>query len=231
LGTTAVLFDLGSTLATPWVLELTFQRILAFLEIDISLEGVGKVVAKTEKLLHAPEHASLYGKASCDEYWNLWRSLVVKNLGLHENVRLVEEIKARWHSYMECDAYPEVKETLRLLRERGLRIGLISAAYVKDVDAILEKANIRRESFDVIVGADTAARVKPHPEAFKYALGRLGAQSEEAIFVGNSIETDYEAAERAGIKAILIHRSENADTTLHGLRVIGRLDEVFKYLC
>jgi FMN phosphatase YigB (HAD superfamily) len=54
-------------------------------------------------------------------------------LGLHDDERLVDEIKAKWHSYVECDAYPEVKETLRLLKERGLKIGLISTAYARAV--------------------------------------------------------------------------------------------------
>jgi len=149
---------------------------------------------------------------------------------LHDDERLVDEIKAKWHSYVECDAYPEVKETLRLLKERGLKIGLISTAYEKDIDAILEKTNLQKELFDIIVGADTTEMMKPHPGAFKYALRKLDAKPGEAVFVGNSIETDYMAAERAGIKAILIQRSANANNTTRGLRVISKLDEVFKYM-
>lgn len=48
-------------------------------------------------------------------------------------------------------------------------------------------------------GADTIGKVKPHPEAFKYALEILRVKPEEALFIGDKIDDDYKGAEEAGI--------------------------------
>ena len=117
-----------------------------------------------------------------------------------------------------------------MLREKGLKTGIVSAAYEKDISAILEKAGLRKNMFDVIVGAETTERMKPHPEAFQYALRKLEAEPKEALFIGDSIKADYEPSEKVGIKAILIRRRRDAREKSRRLRTISSLREVFRYI-
>jgi FMN phosphatase YigB (HAD superfamily) len=49
--------------------------------------------------------------------------------------------------------------------------------------------------------------MKPHPSIFSEALQRLGVPSSEALMVGDSIRDDIEGSLRAGMRAVLVHRS------------------------
>jgi putative hydrolase of the HAD superfamily len=53
---------------------------------------------------------------------------------------------------------------------------------------------------------DTTGKRKPSPEAFLYALEKLNVKPEEAIFVGDDLERDYQGAQRIGMRAIMINR-------------------------
>jgi len=54
---------------------------------------------------------------------------------------------------------------------------------------------------DVVIGADSVARHKPHPEPVLVALERLGAPRETAIFVGDSPH-DVASGNTAGVRTI-----------------------------
>lgn len=52
----------------------------------------------------------------------------MKHLGLHNNERLLREIKAKWSNYVECKAYDDVKGILLKLEENGLKTAVIFTA-------------------------------------------------------------------------------------------------------
>jgi putative hydrolase of the HAD superfamily len=112
----------------------------------------------------------------------------------------------------------------------GLKTGLVSTGYETDVYAILRKAGLRKELFDVIVGADTTGRTKPHPEAFRHALEKLVVEPEEALFIGDKVDDDYRGAEEVGITPILIRRESGEARIDSGLRIVTSLAEVFQYV-
>lgn len=130
-------------------------------------------------------------------------------LELSEDKKVVEGISIRWFDYAEYDTYTEVREVLYKLKEMGLKIGIISGAYEEDITIILEKANLHKDFFDIIIGANTIKKTKPHPDVFKYALNKLNVKPYEVWFIGDAVDADYEGAEKVGIKAILIQRAEN----------------------
>ncbi|NIU82600.1 MAG: HAD-IA family hydrolase, partial [Candidatus Korarchaeota archaeon] len=72
------------------------------------------------------------------------------------------------------------------LKQRGLKIGLISTAYEEEIHFIIEKADLEKTTFDIIVGVNTIRKVKPDPDIFNYAISRLKVKPEEAIFVGDN---------------------------------------------
>jgi putative hydrolase of the HAD superfamily len=225
----AVLFDLGGTLVTEWSLGATFHKILLSLGINRSLEEAKEASSKAWKDFDAPEYDHVYGILSHKSLWNLWRSFVLRHLGLGSDKRLQEKIESRRYDYVECDAYPDVRNTLAKLRSMGLRIGLVSIAYEEDVWVILKEAGLERDLFDVIVGGNTTNAIKPHQEPFRYALERLRIKPKEALFVGNEVEADYRAAKRTGMKAVLIQRSEE-NVKARGLRTINTLEEIFRFI-
>ena len=113
------------------------------------------------------------------------------------------------------------------LKQRGLKIGLISTAYEEEIHFILGKADLEKTAFDIIVGVDTIRKAKPNPDVFKYAISKLNVKPEEAIFIGDNIEADYKGAENAGIHALLIDRT---DTKQSDLRIIKNLKEIISQI-
>jgi 2-haloalkanoic acid dehalogenase type II len=223
----AVLFDLGNTLVKTWVPELTYEKVLASLGIRRSVEEIRQALAKTEEEFKLHRYRLTYGKVSYKEYWDRWDSLVLKHLGVSENRRFVREIQIRWFDHADCALYPDVKQTLSKLKQKGLKIGLISTAYEEDIDAISKKAGLEIDLFDIVIGANTIKEEKPHPDVFKYALEKLNVKPEEALFIGDNIDADYKGAENVGIHAVLIQRTESKTS---GLRTITSLKDTFKHI-
>jgi HAD superfamily hydrolase (TIGR01549 family) len=225
----AVLFDLGNTLVKSLTPEVTFHKVLCSLGINRPVGEVRKALARTHEE-YALNYNSLCGKVSYKKFWNKWDSLALKFLGVPHDKKLVNHIATRWFDYAGCEIYSDVNEMLLKLKKLGLKVGLISDAYEEDVYAILEKVALRKELFDVIVGANTVKKTKPHPDAFRYALEKLKVKPDEALFIGDSIEADYKGAEEVNMKAILIRRTESDTHETSGLRTITNLKEILKYI-
>jgi FMN phosphatase YigB (HAD superfamily) len=56
------------------------------------------------------------------------------------------------------------------------------------------------------VSIDSCNSAKPAKEIFLYALNKLGVQPCEALFIGDSVETDYKGAMDVRIKSFVIDR-------------------------
>jgi len=228
----AVLFDLGGTLISFDVMHPgdIFQRFLISLGISRSLDEAKIAFLNAEKEAKDLNLLSSFGKMDREEYWNQWDSLVLKHLGIAENVELARIVQSKWFDFVNFTLYPEVKDVLMELQQRELKLGLISTGYEEGIRLILQRVNLERATFDIIVGVDTIQKVKPNPEIFKYAINKLNVKPEETIFVGDRVEADYKGAENVGIKAILIQRTENKTTQTSSLRTITTLEEIFKYI-
>ena len=48
---------------------------------------------------------------------------------------------------------------------------------------------------------------KPAPRIFELLLARMGAEAETALMIGNSLESDIDGAQKAGMRAVWINRS------------------------
>ena len=230
LGIKAVLFDLGNTLVKLWIPETVYHRILTSFNINRSIEEIREALVKAQKDSERLKYEQLFGKIPYEEYWNKRDGLLLRHLGLPLDRKLLKKIQTRWFDYAECPLFPDVNPVLSKLRERGLKMGIISTGYEQDIEAITQKTGLQKELFEVIVGADTLKKTKPDPEVFKYALTKLKVKPQETLFVGDEIDADYRGAENAGIHALLIQRTENKTSQTSDLSTIGSLEEVFKYL-
>ncbi len=91
--------------------------------------------------------------------------------------------------------YEFVPGVLDELRERRVSMGIVTQKFKTRIDTILERDGLEG-IFDVIVGADTAAELKPHPGGLLSAVSQLGCGPPQALYVGDSA-TDAETAHRA----------------------------------
>ena len=101
--------------------------------------------------------------------------------------------------------YDDVLPALTDLKERGIRLGLISN-FDQDITALFEKLGLS-PLLEVVVTSQDAGYNKPHPEIFKAALQRAGVDAAEAAYVGDQYQVDVEGANGVGMKGILLDRN------------------------
>lgn len=94
--------------------------------------------------------------------------------------------------------YPGVKEMLVSLRTQGYRIGIVTTKFAYRVRNIMKKFDAEN-LLDVVIGVGDVIKVKPDPEGLVLAVKKLGAKTEDVLYVGDSF-VDAKAAEAAGIK-------------------------------
>ena len=217
----AVLFDLGGTLVKTTEIPHGMKRILEHRGINRSLEEISQAWRETEKGLNFRDLTKLL-----DGFWVQWNLRILINLQVKSNTRrLAKFIATHWWDYSNVSLYPDAEKTLPLLKERGLKIGLVTNGLQSDINEILPKAGLQN-FFDVTVVVDTLRKMKPDIEVFHYALQKLKTTPSEAIFIGDEIETDYKGAKKSGLTAYLIDR--NGKVHNERLNKISSLDDLFK---
>ena len=120
-----------------------------------------------------------------------------------------------------CDGMDAVLDELR---DRGHRLGVVTAKRRATVDLAFDRIPIEH-LFETVVGGDETAEHKPHPAPLLLALERMGATPEDAAYVGDS-PFDMQAAKAGGLRAIgvswgRIHAPEkltDADVVIHEAR-------------
>jgi HAD superfamily hydrolase (TIGR01509 family) len=99
----------------------------------------------------------------------------------------------------QLQAFPGMPDTLRVIRERGTRLAIVTTKYGSVARRHLGILGLL-DLFEVIVAGDDCEQLKPHPEPFRRALEGLGVDPREAVGVGDS-QHDVAAARGAGLLA------------------------------
>jgi putative hydrolase of the HAD superfamily len=198
------------------------------LGISRSIKNIENATLKAEQEARDLGLLSSYGKMELQRYWHTWDSLVLKHLNIADREELANLVHSMWFDHVDCTPYTEVEEVLSELKQMGLKVGLITTAYEEEIDLILDRAKLTKKPFDIIIGADTTKQVKPHADVFRHALKMLKVEAKETIFVGDSIDTDYKGAQKAGLQAILLARRGTCQE--NGFKTIKNLKEIVAYI-
>ncbi|MEW5955127.1 MAG: TIGR02253 family HAD-type hydrolase [Candidatus Micrarchaeota archaeon] len=95
--------------------------------------------------------------------------------------------------------YPGVRSTLLALKEKGVKLAIVSDAPRMRAWMRLASMNLA-EFFDAVITLGDAKLRKPAPRPFKKALKQLGVRPEEVLFVGDNPERDLAGAKALGMK-------------------------------
>ncbi len=219
----AVLFDLGETLIkTSPVIEVT-KKILEAYGVERSTEEIEQARKVAEKHIDIKELPTLG-----DEFWVRSNTQVLEHLRIRNDVSfLAEKMTELWWEYADVELYPDAERTLKLLKQKGLKIGLVTNGLESDVRDILPKVGLTG-FFDVEIASNTVGKMKPSREMFLHALEKLNVLPYEVLFVGDMVEHDYKGARECGLKALLIDRENNAKE--ENIEKIGSLEELIKHI-
>jgi len=102
----------------------------------------------------------------------------------------------------ELEACAGMESVLVRLHEEGRRLGVVTAKRRSTVELAFARVPLAH-LFETIVGGDETERHKPDPEPLLLAAKRMGANPDEAAYVGDS-PFDVMAAKAAGMHAIAV---------------------------
>ena len=101
-------------------------------------------------------------------------------------------------------AYDDVRPALTELRDRGLRLAVVSN-WDCSLREVLASAGVL-ELVDAVIASAEVGAAKPDPAPFRAALAALGCEPGEAVHVGDREDNDVSGAAAAGVRAVLLRR-------------------------
>jgi len=187
----AVIFDLDGTLLNR------DASVLKFIENQYERFNGG--------LGHIPKelYISRFIELDCRGY--VWKDKVYKQMVNEFNIgeipweRLLQDYISEF--YNSCIPFSNLVSTIESLKEKSIRLGLITNGKGQ-----FQMANIRalqiEDYFDTIVISEWEGIKKPNPEIFQKALRELGVSANESMYVGDHPENDVIASMTIGMVGI-----------------------------
>jgi len=124
---------------------------------------------------------------------------------------IIEKLIGIWNTNkLLAKPYPETLDTLKALKEKGMKLAIVTNSMQGNIDVIVEKYKLN-DYFDKIFVSCDIGLLKQDKKCFAKVLKDLKIKKAEAVMVGDSMQTDIEGAENAGIKAVLVDRRDRRD--------------------
>ena len=162
------------------------------------------------------------------EYVGFWQvtedalDFALETLGIDN-----EELKFRLLSlYEQLDAYPEVLEVLRKLKERSITTAILSNGTDQMLGAAARSAGIDK-FLDRVISVDELEIYKPHPAVYRLAVDKLSLPAEQICFMSSNA-WDVAGGANFGFRAVWINRLGQKRERLPGEAVseLGSLNEL-----
>lgn len=118
---------------------------------------------------------------------------------------------------------PEVRTTLRTLRDRGFQLAIGSSS--KNAKTILSRTGLT-ESFDAVSDGTNISCSKPDPEVFQKAAQFLGLSAKNCAVVEDAF-AGIDAACAAGMLSVGIGDAERCDKAVYHIHRFCELLEIF----
>ena len=197
----AVIFDWGGTL-TPWH-NIDLSEL--WLEVFERHYPAGDAAAMAAAVRAAESELWRLGEQS---HQSSTLDHIFERAGVTASANFLASYFEAWAPHTLTD--PDAPPLLRELRQRGIKVGVLSNTMWPR--SAHEHIFVRDEVLELIDGAVYTSEidwVKPHPEAFRAAMGAIGeTDPASCVFVGDRPYDDIHGAKAAGMRAVLIANSD-----------------------
>ena len=221
----AVIFDMFETLVCLFEGRTYFSENIA--------EDIGIPAETFRTAWHITEKDRSSGHYSMEE----GLSETLRKLGAYseENVRMVMEKRRGVLEDTFSNIPKEIFELLCSLKEKGIKIGLISNCFSDESEFI--KASRLYPYFDAAMLSYEQGICKPDIELYTRITKQLGVEPEECLYVGDGGSRELYAARNVGMKALQAEwfRSKAFEPhipcgILSEFEQLARPEDVLKYL-
>ncbi len=200
-------FDLDHTL---WDFEANARATLAELHETLNLASLGVNdfdLFHRNYLLHNERLWERYrnGQIRQDELRTKRMALSLLDFKIADD-NLTREMSEKFLELLPTRniLFPDTRETLGYLKERGYQLHLITNGFEKTQHSKLKHSGLDIY-FREVITSEGSNSLKPHREIFEYAFRKAGALPGDSIMLGDSIEVDILGAYNAGISQVHIN--------------------------
>jgi HAD superfamily hydrolase (TIGR01509 family) len=137
--------------------------------------------------------------------------IILNKLKSNLDSETFQKLRASFYGYFEqmelkaaqdVSLYPGVLDTLRELKSRSLKLGVVTNNGRAGTNATLKRHHIE-ELFDSVVTRDDCEEMKPDSAPIRKVLSELGVEPAEAILVGDGV-MDMMAAKATGLVSVAV---------------------------
>jgi len=122
---------------------------------------------------------------------------VCKAFNVEPTSFIIDKLIGIWNkNRLLAKVYDDTVDTLKALKEKGLKIAIISNATANSIEPVIERFEMN-DLFDAVVISHQEGKLKTEG-LFEVALKKLKLKKGDVIAVGDSKETDIKGAEAAG---------------------------------
>lgn len=135
---------------------------------------------------------------------------VLDKLSIQYEIEDIKELINYYRGHMpDIKLYDDAKHILDVLKNKGIKLGMITDGYKITQRNKLEVLGIG-DYFEYIVVTDELGREfwKPHEKPYEIIKDKLGLEYENMVYVGDNVSKDFVTANRLGMNTIFINRED-----------------------
>ncbi len=223
----AISFDVGNTLLKPKpAVEITYYDIFKEHGCMKELPQVRKIffecLEEYERKIFKEDLDLRTDDSEEEEWWRRVDETIAKRCGLKEDLAGI--CRELWEKFMKessWEPYAEVMAVLKKLKEEGYTVG-VTTNWNTCLPVILQAHGIAPLLDFQVVSAKVGFK-KPSPRIFEAALQEAGCEKEELVHVGDHLDSDYQGAMQAGLKAVLLERHKETKVAGPVISNLGQL--------
>ncbi len=218
----AVLFDLDNTL-----IDFMEMKKLATIAAARAMIDAGLEMKEDEAVDKLYEMYKTFGIED-QEIFNKFLEKVqgkVKYRVLASGIAAYRRVKSG-----QLIPYPHTRKILIKLKEKGLKLGIVSDAPKLQAWLRLAESNLL-DFFDFVIAVGLTGMEKPHKMPFEKAVKNLKLKPDEIVFVGDNPQKDILGAKKFGMKTALAKYGQVIqDKNIKSDYVLESLDDLMKII-
>lgn len=214
----AVIFDLDNTLID--FMKMKRSSVTGAVKAMINA-GLKLNQAKAEKLMY-----SLYDKYGI-EYGKIFQKFLEKTGGIDYRILSAGIVAYRKVQLGFLEPYPKVVPTLLRLKQKGLKLAIVSDAPRLKAWMRLTELGIAN-FFEVVVAFGDVPEKKPSRLPFEKALKQLRLKPSEVLMVGDNPLRDILGAKKLGMKTCFAKYGALETAKIKSDFVIKKFEEILK---
>ncbi|MCJ7734203.1 MAG: HAD-IA family hydrolase [Anaerolineales bacterium] len=210
----AILFDVGGTLRgsikkSRAEKEKGVEEILALLNADVSPSSFAeKLTKRNDDYLTWCRNTHV----ELDEV-ELWIKWLLPDWPANQISEHALELNCLWRqAFGDRPVFPETKEVLLELFNRGYRLGIVSNTVSStETPEVMDDLKLSG-CIEVVILSCVEGIRKPNPELFLEATRRMNINPEKCAYIGNKLDRDIDSSRKAGFsKSVILLDPDDKD--------------------